>query len=73
MLTVQERIRQLKRDFSERLDQKKAETALSFFNRCTEKDFNDQQELIELKRTKEALDISLTLFQEIISNTLGGE
>ncbi len=70
---TRDRIKQIREDFNRLLDQKKIETAMSFFTRCTEKEFEDSKELIEIKRFKEACDIARNIFEENLDKVLGGE
>jgi len=60
---------QFKDNFYEKLESKKREKAIAFFDHCTDDKFETEKELIELKRFKEACDISKSTFDEIVSTT----
>ncbi len=72
-MQINDRLKQIKDEFAQRLEAKKLDTALSFFNRCIDKDFKSFDELRDIQRTKEACDIAASIFQEIIDKTLGDE
>lgn len=62
-----DRLKQFRESFIEKLEQKQKVVALSFYNRCTDESFDLEKEIKDLRLTKEALSISLSILNEEVT------
>jgi len=72
-MQLEDTLKYFKEDFYKQLEQKGAKDALSFYERCNDSGFESAKELADLRRTKEAIDIILPLFESSYTTALGGE